>query len=337
MRRTNIQTGMEEERKYKDIELRSEEVQEVMGQIPPAIQRYGIGVLLGIIVLLLVGSALFSYPEKVTTTFTLTSQNPPAYATAPVGGQIEQLYVKNGQEVRDGDYLAVLSNTARTEDILHLCERMEDWKRKGSRTEQAGSLFPSYMPRLGDVQSAYSSCLLAWGNYLQNMQGSRTYETELLNAVALLNTALSEWKSRYLLAAPIDGTVAFMQLWKVHTNVEQGTTVFVIIPPGTSSPVGKALLPMQGAGKVGVGQRAVIRLEGFPEQEFGFLEGEVVSISPVPDEEGNFVVEIGLPGGLTTHYRKELPVRKVMTGTADIITRECSLLQRIFLSVGVFE
>lgn len=33
---------MEEERTHREIELRSEEVQEVMGRIPPAILRYGI-------------------------------------------------------------------------------------------------------------------------------------------------------------------------------------------------------------------------------------------------------------------------------------------------------
>ena len=33
---------MEEERTHREIELRSEEVQEVMGKIPPAILRYGI-------------------------------------------------------------------------------------------------------------------------------------------------------------------------------------------------------------------------------------------------------------------------------------------------------
>ena len=36
-------------KKYKDIELRSEEVQEVMGQVPPAILLYGSGVLLCIV------------------------------------------------------------------------------------------------------------------------------------------------------------------------------------------------------------------------------------------------------------------------------------------------
>ena len=50
---------------YKDIELRSEEVQEVMNRTPPAVLRYGIGILAGIMLVLLVGSALFSYPETV--------------------------------------------------------------------------------------------------------------------------------------------------------------------------------------------------------------------------------------------------------------------------------
>ena len=174
--------------------------------------------------------------------------------------------------------------------------------------------------------------LLSVNSSVRILKSCFTFATQAMG-VKNIGIACSLHGLTGMLRKIISPSAKLMQLWKVHTNVEQGTTVFVIIPPGTSSPVGKALLPMQGAGKVRVGQRAVIRLEGFPEQEFGFLEGEVVSISPVPDEEGNFVVEIGLPGGLTTHYRKELPVRKVMTGTADIITRECSLLQRIFLSL----
>ena len=131
---------MGKEKKYKDIELCSEEVQEVMGQVPPAILRYGSGVLLCIIVLLLAGSALFSYPEKVTTDFTLTSQNPPAYLVAKGGGNMERLYVGNGQQVCRGDLLAVLSSTARTEDVLYLYERWKEWENSGARVEQAGYL-----------------------------------------------------------------------------------------------------------------------------------------------------------------------------------------------------
>ena len=58
----------------------------------------------------------------------------------------------------------------------------------------------------------------------------------------------------------------------------------------------------------------------------GGLEGKVVSISPVPDENGNYIMEIQLaemPG-------KQPPTIKVMNGTAEIIINEQSLLKRIF-------
>ena len=45
---------MEENETHKDIELKSEEVQEVMNHIPSSILRYGISVLLGILLVLLV-------------------------------------------------------------------------------------------------------------------------------------------------------------------------------------------------------------------------------------------------------------------------------------------
>lgn len=96
---------MDEERTHREIELRSEEVQEVMGRIPPAILRYGIVVLLGIIAVVLAGSACFSYPDTVETEFTLTTQNPPAYIMAQSAGRIEQLYTANSQPVGKGDML----------------------------------------------------------------------------------------------------------------------------------------------------------------------------------------------------------------------------------------
>ena len=320
---------VEEERTHREIELRSEEVQEVMGRIPPAILRYGIVVLLGIMAVVLAGSACFSYPDTVETEFTLTTQNPPAYIMAQSAGRIEQLYTANSQPVGKGDMLGVIENVARTEDLFVLRERMKEWKQGGSRTEQVGTLFFHRIAELGSVQAAYSSCLLAWNNYLQHMQESRTYETEVANTVAGLLNAVAEWEKNYLLTAPADGTVAFMQLWKRNQYVEAGETMFVIVPHDAALPVGKALLPMEGIGKVRTGQRVIIRLPAFPEQEFGTIEGRVESVSPVPDEQGRFVLEIALPQGLTTRYGKELPLIKTMTGTASIVTKEKSLLSRL--------
>lgn len=320
---------MKNEKKYKDIELRSNEVQEVMNHIPSSILRYGITVLFIIVCLLIIGSAFFNYPDTVETEFTLTTQSPPAYITAGSGGRIESLYVRNKQTVRKGEILGVIENIARMEELYYLREKTKQWKASGSQTEQIRSIFFSRIPELGSVQAAYSACLLAWNNYLQNMQKSRIHETELINTVASLITSISEWEKNYLLTAPTDGTVAFMQLWEEKQQVEKGETMFVIIPTDALKPIGKALLPMDGIGKVKIGQRAIIRLPAFPEQEFGFIEGKVVSISPVPDSEGRYILEISMPRGLITNYGKELPLIKTISGTASIVTKEKTLLSKL--------
>ena len=130
-----------EEKQYKDIELRSEEVQEVMNKVPPAILRYGIGILATIVFVLLIGSAFFRYPETIQVEVTLTTLNPPAYIKSANSGRLEQLYTVNGQPVKKGDILVVMENVANTEDILQLRARLSGWQERGSRLEQLDMIF----------------------------------------------------------------------------------------------------------------------------------------------------------------------------------------------------
>ena len=159
--------------KEKEIELRSEEVQEVMNRVPPAILRYGSGVLLGIVLLLLGGSAWFSYPETVVTEFTLAT----------------------------------------------------------------------------------------------------------------------------------------------------GTDTL---------PTGTARVPMTEIGKMQLGQRAVIHLTGFPEQEYGFMEGTVTDVSPFPDETGGYVLTVGLSSETVERCKAVLSLVKETRGTAKIIIKERILLECFF-------
>lgn len=317
------------EKECKKIELRSEEVQEVMNQIPHAILRYGITVLLMIVMALLAFSAFFSYPDSIDAEFTLSSQTPPTYIMTKSGGRLEELYIVNGQLVKKGCLLGVIENIAETENVLFIRDRLQEWVQNGSRIEMISGLFVHHILELGSIQPYYSSCLLAWNNYLRNVQEDRRYETELNISVASLLNAILEWENSFLLVSPVEGKVAFLQPWKKNQNVEMNENMFVIIPSGTVQPIGKALLPMDGSGKVEIGQSAIIRLSAFPEQEFGFIKGKVTSISPVPDSENRYVLEISLPNGLKTTYGKELPPVKTMTGIATIVTKERSLLKRL--------
>ena len=63
------------EDKDKNIELRSDKVRGVIGQIPPWIIRSGITVILLVIIALLVGSYYFKYPYTITTTVEFLQKN----------------------------------------------------------------------------------------------------------------------------------------------------------------------------------------------------------------------------------------------------------------------
>ena len=58
-----------------------------------------------------------------------------------------------------------------------------------------------------------------------------------------------------------------------------------------------------------------------------FLQLILLAISPVPNEEGNYVAEIDL----IRMPDKQPSLLKVMNGTAEIIVREQSLLERLFM------
>ena len=107
--------------------------------------------------------------------------------------------------------------------------------------------------------------------------------------------------------------------------------MFVVAPEEESLPVGTALLPLQGSGKVKAGQRVNLRLNNYPDQEFGYVKGKVKSVSPLPTAEGMYVVDIALPDGLTTNCGKTLSLTREMKGSAEIITDDLRLLERLIM------
>lgn len=155
------------------------------------------------------------------------------------------------------------------------------------------------------------------------LQNFRTSAEQLINEI-------NGWELNYLLSAPISGTVTFTKYWSENQNIIAGETVFTVVPCEKEELIGKALLPAQRSGKVKVGQRVIIRFANYPDQEFGIVNGIVSGISLVPTEE-NYMVEISLPKGLLTNYKKTLPVSQEMQAQADIVTEDLRLIERFFM------
>ena len=168
---------------------------------------------------------------------------------------------------------------------------------------------------------------------LANLTARREEEFTKLSAIATdarlkLISRIDWWIQNYLLVAPIDGYVTFTKFWGENQVVNEGEIVMTVVPEENSKIFARIYLSMKGSGKVKPGQEVNIKFDGYPYLEYGMVNGIVRSKSLVPYNE-LYVVDVELPYGLKTFYDKELAFTQNMSGTAEIITDDMRLIERI--------
>ena len=136
------------------IELRSEEVQELLGQVPRWILRWGITIITLTVIILIIGSTLFRYPDIQYSDITLTTENPPANLKAKINGKIQKLFVKDNQTVKKGEMLALLETAANYEDVI-LVEKL--LKEPKESPDIAVLAIPDKKYELGELQPAFTA------------------------------------------------------------------------------------------------------------------------------------------------------------------------------------
>jgi multidrug resistance efflux pump len=153
-----------------------------------------------------------------------------------------------------------------------------------------------------------------------------------------LKKVIKDWELAYTLKSSVSGVVTFLQVWTENQTINVGDNVFSIIPDAKNGFVGKVKAPALNSGKIKVGQRVNIRLANFPDREFGVLKGKIQNISLVPDKDGNLLLDVALPNGLQTSYKKQIVFQQEMKGSAEIVTEDLRLIERILYQFkSVFE
>ncbi len=170
-----------EDNKDPKIEIRSEEVQDILGQIPSWIVRWGTVVILATILILMVGSMFISYPDKKRADILVTTENPPAPLVARSSGQIVELFVHDSQFVKINTHLAVIENPADYSDVLSLQYDIEAIKTIITNLDQGEYIPLMNTYTLGDIQSSYAEFINAYENYFQFLD--RDYHTQTINSI----------------------------------------------------------------------------------------------------------------------------------------------------------
>lgn len=423
---------MPENNHLDNIELRSEEVQEILTKVPHWMIRWGNSLFLVLILMLLLLSWFIKYPDIIVSDAIITTKIPPQKAFARVTGKIDTILVKDNQQIKEGAPIALIENTANYEDVFYLKSVLDTIALKKDSFSYPLEKTPLLF--LGDIENAYANFENSYIKYILNkqlqpysneaiansittselkrrlqnlksqkkinkaelvfkkkdldrskslfekgvistkdyeakqleyLQAERNYQnmsssiSQLREAIAnsnktskgteitrireemtllkntiqsfnLLKKSIKDWELQYAFISKINGTVSFLNYWNENQTVTQGDLVFTIIPSEHSAYIAKLKTPSLNSGKIAIGQRVNVKLQNYPDYEFGVLKGTVNNISMIPDKEGFYTIDVILPKNLVTSYDKTIEFKHEMRGTAEIITEDLRLIERFF-------
>ena len=106
-----------------NIELYTREgANDMLGDMPNWLIHTGSYIVYGLIIILLVGSAIFKYPDVVTTGVSIDDFSKVEWIMANEDGIIDEFFIEDGDKVNRNDTLGIIRNTASLDDVKRFCK-----------------------------------------------------------------------------------------------------------------------------------------------------------------------------------------------------------------------
>ncbi|HXJ99965.1 MAG TPA: HlyD family efflux transporter periplasmic adaptor subunit [Gelidibacter sp.] len=208
---------------------------------------------------------------------------------------------------------------------------VQEYENKQLEYAQAERNFKSFESSISQIREGISNAsMTSRGTEINRAKEEMVLLKNVIQSFNQLKKSIKDWEKQYVLQSKIDGTVSFLNYWNVNQTVNAGDLVFTIIPDKNSFFIAKLKTPTQNSGKIKVGQNVYVRLENFPDVEFGVLKGKVKNISLIPDQEGLYLIDVELPEKLITSYNRKIEFKHEMPGMAEIVTEDLRLIERFF-------
>lgn len=174
-----------------NIDLRSEEVQEILTRVPNWMIRWGSALFLSLILLVLFISWFVKYPDIIVAEAVLTTEIPPQKIYARTTAEIDTIFISENQTVQPGQPLAILENTAYYEDVFFLESVMDTIDFKENQFEFPLEEMP--MLFLGAIDPEYANFTNSYIQYSLNKELTPFKSQLLANKISL-----SELQSRLM-------------------------------------------------------------------------------------------------------------------------------------------
>ena len=167
MEQTSNNKQLKKMEEHERIELRSDDVQEIIGTPPRWIVRWGTFIICTALAALIGVSFYVEYPDTVIGEVKLTSLTAPARINIPRNGNIKELLVKNGDMVKQGELLVVIQDAAHYQDVIDLEDQILPFRNASRSRLRSASIEPEEF-ELGNLQAFYSEFLTMFQQYQHN-------------------------------------------------------------------------------------------------------------------------------------------------------------------------
>jgi multidrug resistance efflux pump len=148
-----------------EIEIKTDEVNELLTAVPKWIIRWGVTIIFGIMLSTLILTFFIKYPETLPASITITTNNPPITLVAKTSGKIILLPVKNNQAVKASTVLMVLENPANYKHILSVSALLDTFQTNLKLKKNIPEMVFFDSLQLGDISTPFLQFLKSYNSY----------------------------------------------------------------------------------------------------------------------------------------------------------------------------
>lgn len=183
----------------KNIELRSEEIEEILTKVPDGFIRYGNVLLFALIIMLMLLSWFIKYPDIIQSKAIITTSIPAQKEFSKITAKIDTIMVQDKQSVLANQPLVILENSADFQCVSFLKSLLDTLDIQINNTQFIITNSRNWV--LGDVESSFG---VFETNYIQfhlfkDLQPFSHIEVANKNSILELGNQLNELKTQQII------------------------------------------------------------------------------------------------------------------------------------------
>ncbi|MBP6619605.1 MAG: HlyD family efflux transporter periplasmic adaptor subunit [Leadbetterella sp.] len=143
--------------------------------------------------------------------------------------------------------------------------------------------------------------------------------------------AIENWEKIHYLIASTDGKLIYLKNIQINQQLKNGESLFYILP-NSANAFGEMYVGQYNIGKIKVGQRVILKFDGYPYQEFGTMDAKIATISDIPID-SVYKIKVLLPNNELKSFNKNVKIKVGMTASGEIVTEDLRLIEKLFYEI----